>query len=38
VQPDEPLPGDAFSGFRHRDQRVECVEAGRDALMIRLGA
>ncbi len=37
VQPDEPLPGDAFSGFRHREQRVACVEAGRDALMLRLG-
>ncbi len=37
VQPDEPLPGDAFSGFRYRDQRIECVEAGRSASMIRLG-
>jgi predicted acylesterase/phospholipase RssA len=37
VQPGEPLPGDAFSGFRDRDQRVACIAAGRKASMVRLG-
>jgi predicted acylesterase/phospholipase RssA len=37
VQPESPLPGDAFSGFFHRDQRTAYVEAGEGAPMTSIG-
>ena len=38
VQPDRPLPGDAFSGFLHRDQRSAYIDAGEAAPWIEIGA
>jgi predicted acylesterase/phospholipase RssA len=37
VQPDEPLPGDAFSGFLHRDQRSAYIAAGERAQWVEIG-
>jgi predicted acylesterase/phospholipase RssA len=34
VQPENPLPGDSFSGFLHRDQRMAYVEAGEHASIV----
>jgi NTE family protein len=36
VQPTEPLPGDAFSGFRDKAQRVAYVDAGKRARLTRI--
>jgi NTE family protein len=36
VQPNAPLPGDAFSGLSNQSERIACIDAGKQAVAVSL--